>query len=180
VIRTGPVFEGFANNDLFHEDTKGANHEQYSEGLKKALYNYMHGIGFEFPLKKFFKFPIVNPLVHRSLIEKSVKKMPDDEVELKGMVLFLHQTSLKELKKNGPNKEILFVHKSGYQKIDFPSVVADFLIENETKLNLFQEEKINYQDVLTNFSNQLKSTPEEVVKFSWWKQMREYVWMVRV
>jgi len=106
--------------------------------------------------------------------------MPDDEVELKGMVLFLHQTSLKSLKKNGPNKEVLFVHKSGYQKIDFPTAVADFLIENESKLNLFQEEKINYQDVLTNFSNQLKCTPEEVVKFSWWKQMREYVWIVRV
>jgi len=180
VIRTGPVFEGFANNDLYHEDPKGANHEQYSDGLKKALYNYMHGIGFEFPLKKFFKFPIPNPLVHRSLIEKSVKKMPDDEVELKGMVIFLHQTTLKELKKNGPNKEVLFIHKSGYQKLELPTDVADFLIQNETKLNLFQQEKIGFQETLAILSNQLKCAPEEVVKFNWWKQMREYVWMVRV
>jgi hypothetical protein len=33
------------------------------------------------------------------MIEKAVKKLPEDEVELKGMVLFLHQTSLKVLVK---------------------------------------------------------------------------------
>jgi hypothetical protein len=114
------------------------------------------------------------------MIEKAVKKLPEDEVELKGMVLFLHQTSLKALKKNGPNKEVLFVHKSGYQKIDLPNAVADFLLENESKLNLFQSETIGYQEALAYISNQLKCTPSEVVKFSWWKQMREYVWMVRV
>ena len=26
VIRTGPEFKGFANNDLYHEDPTGANH----------------------------------------------------------------------------------------------------------------------------------------------------------
>jgi hypothetical protein len=72
------------------------------------------------------------------------------------------------------------MHKSGYQKLDLPTVVADFLMENESKLNLFQDEKIGFQEALAILSNQLKCTTEELVKFNWWKQMREYVWMVRV
>jgi hypothetical protein len=46
-------------------------------------------------------------------------------------------------------------------------------------LNLFQSETIGYQDALATISNQLKCTPSEVVKFNWWKQMREFVWIVR-
>jgi hypothetical protein len=64
--------------------------------------------------------------------------------------------------------------------LDLPTFVADFLIENESRLNLFQDEKIGFQETLSILSNQLKCTPEEVVKFNWWKQMREYVWIVRV
>lgn len=48
----------FANNDRPHEDPTGAEHGKYSEGLRKSLYNYMHGLGFELPLQYWFDFPI--------------------------------------------------------------------------------------------------------------------------
>ena len=32
VTSVGPIFEGFAENDLFHEDPEGANHELFGEG----------------------------------------------------------------------------------------------------------------------------------------------------
>ncbi len=44
----------FANNDLLFTDNKGTDHEAFSFGLKKSLYNYMHGIGFQFPLQSWF------------------------------------------------------------------------------------------------------------------------------
>jgi hypothetical protein len=56
VVCTGPEFKGFAQNDLFHDDPTGANHDKYSDGLVKALYNYMHGKGLDFPLGDFFDF----------------------------------------------------------------------------------------------------------------------------
>ena len=48
----------FANNDIAHIDTTGANHEIFGYGLKKAILNYMHGACFEFPLQKWFEFKI--------------------------------------------------------------------------------------------------------------------------
>ena len=44
----------FANNDIEHIDPTGADHETFSFGLKKSLLNYMHGIGLDDPLQKWF------------------------------------------------------------------------------------------------------------------------------
>jgi hypothetical protein len=42
----GPKFEGFAENDLYHEDPTGAKHHLYSQGLNIALNNYLNYKGF--------------------------------------------------------------------------------------------------------------------------------------
>jgi hypothetical protein len=52
------VIGSFANNDLEHEDPTGADHEIFGYGLKKSLLNFMHGHGLDYPLQKWFDFPI--------------------------------------------------------------------------------------------------------------------------
>lgn len=63
VERSGPEPGGFADNDLAHEDPSGADHERFSEGLRKSLFNYMHGVGFELPLSAWFDFKTPKPSV---------------------------------------------------------------------------------------------------------------------
>jgi radical SAM superfamily enzyme YgiQ (UPF0313 family) len=58
VKKVTDVVGSFANNDIAHIDTTGANHEIFGYGLKKAILNYMHGACFEFPLQKWFDFKI--------------------------------------------------------------------------------------------------------------------------
>lgn len=48
----------FALNDLDFTDPAGCDHERYGEGLRKALYNYMHGQCFHFQLREWFDFPV--------------------------------------------------------------------------------------------------------------------------
>jgi hypothetical protein len=48
----------FALNDLDFTDPDGCDHEQFGEGLRKALYNYMHGLCFHFPLQSWFDFSV--------------------------------------------------------------------------------------------------------------------------
>lgn len=45
----------FAHNDIQFTDETGIDHDQFSYGLKKSLYNYMHGIGFDLPLHTWFE-----------------------------------------------------------------------------------------------------------------------------
>ena len=71
---TGPAFEGFAQNDLWHEDPKGAEHSKYKTGLNVALHNYLNGIGFDVDLQEWFDFDI-EPTVHSyNLIENFLEE----------------------------------------------------------------------------------------------------------
>ena len=60
----------FANNDLEHADPTGTDHAQFSEGLKKSLFNYMHGIGIDMPLQEWFDFKIPRTQIPKNYIAR--------------------------------------------------------------------------------------------------------------
>jgi hypothetical protein len=48
----------FANNDIDYIDSTGIDHNKFSFGLKKSLFNFMHGICFDYELQEWFEFKI--------------------------------------------------------------------------------------------------------------------------
>ncbi|MBO6792373.1 MAG: radical SAM protein [Balneolaceae bacterium] len=66
---TGPEFEGFAQNDLWHEDPEGTDHPKYTKGLNDALHSYLNRTGFEKDLQEWFDFPITPTSHPKDLIE---------------------------------------------------------------------------------------------------------------
>ena len=66
---TGPIFEGFAQNDLYHEDPQGADHPKYTKGLNLALNDYLNKAGFKRELQNWFDFPILSTSHSKGLIE---------------------------------------------------------------------------------------------------------------
>lgn len=58
----------FANNDVDFTDQTGIDHTQFSFGLKKSLFNFMHGIGFDLPLQDWFEFKIPNTTINPDFI----------------------------------------------------------------------------------------------------------------
>lgn len=83
----GPEFKGFADNDRFHDDPEGASHEDYSEGLRISLHNFMLGAGFDLPLSKWFNFRVPETTVPPDFIAKSLEEEPyDARTSLKSLV----------------------------------------------------------------------------------------------
>lgn len=72
VQRKTQLSGSFANNDLDHEDPDGADHELYGFGLKKSLYNFMHSIGLNDSLQKWFEFPIPKTTVNPDYIRNAL------------------------------------------------------------------------------------------------------------
>lgn len=72
VERVHPDLNTFANNDLEHYDPTDIDHHAFSPGLKKSLYNYMHGVGFELPLGDWFDFRIPRTSVSPKFIEMAL------------------------------------------------------------------------------------------------------------
>jgi len=48
----------FAHNDVSFRDPTGTDHDYLGSGLRKALYNYMHGIGLESDVREWFETPV--------------------------------------------------------------------------------------------------------------------------
>lgn len=66
----------FANNDLTHVDKTGANHGAFSAGLKKSLYNYMHGVGLDLPVQSWFEHKVPKTSLPKNLIKKHLNNAP--------------------------------------------------------------------------------------------------------
>jgi hypothetical protein len=62
----------FARNDVPFIDPKGCDHESLSAGLKKALYNYMHGNGIDSDVREWFEFSVPKAKVKRSFIKAAL------------------------------------------------------------------------------------------------------------
>lgn len=69
IIITGPEFEGFAQNDLWHEDPEGTEHTNYTKGLNAALHKYLNKTGYEEDVQSWFDFPVVPTSHPEDLIE---------------------------------------------------------------------------------------------------------------
>jgi radical SAM superfamily enzyme YgiQ (UPF0313 family) len=68
----------FANNDLEHADPTGTDHAQFSEGLKKSLFNYMHGIGLDMPLQEWFDFKIPRTQIPKNYVARILAPKPEE------------------------------------------------------------------------------------------------------
>jgi len=72
-IRLRPEPSTFAKNDVAFDDPTGTDHELLGAGLRKALYNYMHGVGFDadvrswFPRKQVPATTVARDLIRRAL-----------------------------------------------------------------------------------------------------------------
>jgi radical SAM superfamily enzyme YgiQ (UPF0313 family) len=62
----------FARNDVGFIDPTGVDHDALGVALKKALYNYMHGIGLELDVRSWFDMPVPKTRVGRRFVERAL------------------------------------------------------------------------------------------------------------
>ncbi|MBB4842605.1 radical SAM superfamily enzyme YgiQ (UPF0313 family) [Paucibacter oligotrophus] len=65
---------GFAKNDVGFVDPSGVDHDVLGRALKKAIYNYMHGIGLEEDVRSWFTIKVPKPTVSRHRIARALSQ----------------------------------------------------------------------------------------------------------
>lgn len=100
---------GFAHNDVEFKDKTGINHQKFSEGLRKSLFNYMHGICFEFPLQDWFDFKIPRTSIKPDFI-RQVLNIADFTTKSSAKIIWLGdapETKLFTKSKKGQTWELM-------------------------------------------------------------------------
>ncbi|SAI39322.1 bacteriocin maturation radical SAM protein 1 [Bordetella ansorpii] len=63
----------FAKNDVGFHDPTGVDHDALGRALKKAIYNYMHGIGLDEDVRSWFPFKVPRTTVARHRISRALE-----------------------------------------------------------------------------------------------------------
>ena len=72
-IELVPLPEGtFARNDVGFIDPTGVDHDRLGQALKKAIYNFMHGILLDQDVRAWFDIKVPKPTVSRHVIERAL------------------------------------------------------------------------------------------------------------
>ena len=79
----------FANNDVDFKDKTGIDHSKFSFGLKKSLFNFMHGIGFDMPLQDWFDFKIPKTQIKSDLIQAYLAPEPNFDIKPSAKIIWL-------------------------------------------------------------------------------------------
>ncbi len=120
----------FANNDIPHEDISGAQHEKYAEGLRKSIFNYMHGICFDFSLQEWFDFKIKPTTIAPNFIQSCLDAAANEVLRPSTKVLWtgiLPQFKIQKKSKKISVALVEFQDKKERSKIELPLAINQTL-----------------------------------------------------
>ncbi len=167
----------FANNDIEFIDKSGIDHSKFSFGLKKSLFNFMHGVHFDLPLKDWFDFKIPNTTIHPDYIHDCL--LEEETFVFKGnsKLVFLDKNAnvenfVKSTRAGSFELTRLTFHlKTNIVKIELEREKADWLMkifsenstENPKKITL-QQLKNQFEEVFEDFELFWFSKPIQQLK----------------
>jgi len=159
VVKETEAIGTFANNDIVHTDPTGADHESFSFGLKKSLLNYMHNIGLEENLQKWFEFKIPKTKVPPDYIANVLNQ--DDELSFKptAKVLWLGNQPKVDYftqSKKGNSREMAtlnFETKKETLQFQMLKAQADWLTQKLTDISIHNVKTLTLQDLQNDYES---------------------------
>ena len=171
---SGPEFGGFARNELTHNDPEGCDHSLYAEGLRKSLFNYMHGVGLEQKPGFWFDFKVPKTTHSKDLIASTlaevkykVKHLPNDRVLwLGGDVAFITHDEDPE------QAELILSSQSEDIILQLPAALAEWFSQLLVQI-CPEEEPVSFREMDEYYQQYFHNSITELVNSPIWQDLRK-------
>ncbi|NQX38721.1 radical SAM protein [Pedobacter steynii] len=164
VVKETEVIGTFANNDINYTDKTGIDHDKFSFGLKKSLFNFMHGICFDYKLQDWFDFKIPKTTVPPDFIEKAIREESKFNTKPTAKVVWLggkpDAEGFTKYKKNKPLEMTILTFHDKKESFDVQtnknegewlvSILQKIAVSN-TQVYTFQEIKTDFESTMEHF-----------------------------
>jgi hypothetical protein len=163
VIKDTEEIGAFANNDINFKDTTGIDHNQFSFGLKKSLYNFMHGICFDYPLQDWFDFKIPKTKIPEDFIYNALSEATDLTLKPNSKVVWIGGeplvfTFVKTKKGNSwEMTELKFHDKKETYSVQMNKDQGDWLVEILNKISVSNIKLVTLQEIKADFEIQFEN-----------------------
>jgi hypothetical protein len=152
----------FANNDINFVDSTGIDHDTFSFGLKKSLFNFMHGICFDYDLQDWFDFKIPKTKISPDFIFDALQEETNFNIKPTAKIVWLGgkpsiETFTKSKKGNSWEMMALTFHdKKESFTIQTNKTEGEWLAEMLHKISVSNVKTYSFQEVKTDFEQQLE------------------------
>ena len=149
----------FANNDIQFIDKTGINHDKFSFGLKKSLFNYMHGICFEYDLQDWFEFKIPKTKIAPDFIATAVFETADFTLKPTSKIIWIGTTPVVDYftkSKKGTSWEmakLTFHFKTDKIEISLEKDQANWLLKT---IKSVSHQPLLLKDIKLDFESQFE------------------------
>lgn len=150
----------FANNDIQFTDKTGINHDKFSYGLKKSLFNYMHGICFDYELQEWFDFKIPKTKIAPDYIISCLEKENNFQIKPTAKIVWIGGKPSSESftkSKKGQSWEMMklaFHSKIETVEISLEKEKAIWWIELLDKISVTNYKTLTFSQVKQDFEKQ--------------------------
>ncbi len=161
VVPTSPSFGGlgmvFANNDINYVDKTGINHDQFSFGLKKSLFNFMHGICFDYALQDWFDFKIPRTKIPLDFISNALEQEEDFNIKPTAKIVWLGGRPVVDYftkSKKGNSWEMValtFYDKKESFTIQTNKNQGEWLVEMLLEISVSKSKIYSFQEIKSDF-----------------------------
>jgi hypothetical protein len=164
VIKETETIGTFANNDINFVDKTGIDHDKFSFGLKKSLFNFMHGICFDYELQEWFDFKIPKTKIHPDFIANALEEEEDFNIKPTAKIVWLGGKPFEEhftKSKKGNSWQMItltFHDKKESFTIQTAKNEGEWLVQilekisvSNSKIQSFQEIKLDFEMHLEDF-----------------------------
>jgi hypothetical protein len=147
----------FANNDIQFKDKTGINHDKFSFGLKKSLFNYMHGICFDYELQDWFDFKIPNTTIPSDYIISSLEKENKLSTKSSSKIIWIGGKPLTEVyskSKKGSSwqmSKLTFHCRIETVEISLEKDKADWLLNQLELCSVHNDKQFTFKNLKDNF-----------------------------
>lgn len=163
VVKVSENIGTFANNDIVYTDITGINHDKFSFGLKKSLYNFMHGICFDYDLQDWFDFKIPTTKIASDFILNALEETTDFDIKPSAKVVWIGGKPVVDYftkSKKGNSYQMMqltFHDKKESFSIQINKEEGDWLLIMLQKMAITNDKLLNFitikQDFETNLEN---------------------------
>jgi hypothetical protein len=130
----------FAKNEIPYSEKNAPNHGMFQQGLRKAVYNFMHDVGFDFPLQDWFEFEIPETTITPNFVENSILQNTDQyKIKLNAQILSVAQIEIvnsfekKKKKRVFQISELSILTSQQLEYLTLDTPWAEWLIEEIEK-----------------------------------------------
>lgn len=152
----------FADNDVDFTDHTGIDHQKFSFGLKKSLFNFMHNIGTDLAVNEWFDFEVPNTTVAPHYITDCLAEHKHQPIQSNTKVVYLGTEPLLDsitIKSKGKKRKMLqFLIHSSTDAIEFvlDEERGEWLMDLLNELRLESTDYLLYKDVKARYNKSFK------------------------